>query len=188
MARIAVLYDTSEGQTARIAGDVARIVSETGHQVTLEDVRRLPSDFHVESFDGVVLGASIHVGKHSRQVADFVRRNRSALDRLSTAFFSVSLSAAGKTDRQQANARRCLDDFLRETNWTPAVSTTLAGALLYRQYGFFKRLVMKWIAASEGGDTDTSRNYEYTDWEQVRRFTEQFLDLVRESPTATSDR
>ena len=51
-------------------------------------------------------------------------------------------------------------------------------ALLYRQYNFFMRWVMKRIAAKAGGDTDTSRDYEYTDWNDVRAFAGQFGRMV----------
>jgi len=37
---------------------------------------------------------------------------------------------------------------------------------------------MKRIAAKAGGDTDTSRDYEYTDWNALSRFTVQFVRLV----------
>jgi menaquinone-dependent protoporphyrinogen oxidase len=32
--------------------------------------------------------------------------------------------------------------------------------------------------ASAGGDTDTSRDYEYTDWKDLREFTARFAALV----------
>jgi menaquinone-dependent protoporphyrinogen oxidase len=35
--------------------------------------------------------------------------------------------------------------------------------------------VTKGIAEREGGNTDTSRNYEYTDWNRVQAFAEEFL-------------
>jgi menaquinone-dependent protoporphyrinogen oxidase len=34
---------------------------------------------------------------------------------------------------------------------------------------------MKRIVQKAGGDVDTSRDYEYTDWEDVRRFGTQFV-------------
>lgn len=34
---------------------------------------------------------------------------------------------------------------------------------------------MKKISASAGGDVDTSRDYEYTDWERLEEFASQFL-------------
>lgn len=73
------------------------------------------------------------------------------------------------------SARECLDEFLKQTGLSPNKSDIFAGALLYRRYGFFKRLLMKWIVSRKGGDTDTSRDYEYTDWDQVTEFTQQFL-------------
>jgi menaquinone-dependent protoporphyrinogen oxidase len=49
-----------------------------------------------------------------------------------------------------------------------------AGALLYTHYNFFIRWMMKRIVATAGGDTDTSRDYEYTDWNDVRAFARDF--------------
>ena len=39
----------------------------------------------------------------------------------------------------------------------------VAGALLYTRYNIFKRWIMKRIVAKAGGDTDVSRDYDYTD-------------------------
>jgi menaquinone-dependent protoporphyrinogen oxidase len=38
---------------------------------------------------------------------------------------------------------------------------------------------MKRIATMAGRDTDTSRDYEYTDWDEVARFAEEFADQVQ---------
>jgi menaquinone-dependent protoporphyrinogen oxidase len=54
------------------------------------------------------------------------------------------------------------------------MTTQIAGALKYTQYDFFKRLIMKMIAKREGQTTDTSKDYEYTDWNAVKKFTLEF--------------
>jgi menaquinone-dependent protoporphyrinogen oxidase len=46
--------------------------------------------------------------------------------------------------------------------------------------------VMKRIAAKAGGDTDATRDYEYTDWQDLRGFTEQFGLLVARPVTASA--
>lgn len=56
------------------------------------------------------------------------------------------------------------------------------GALRYSEYGFLTRLVMKRIAADATGDTDASRDYEYTDWDEVESFAADFVEYVE--PTA----
>ena len=70
-------------------------------------------------------------------------------------------------------------DFLTSARWQPTVTTTVAGALPYTKYNWLKRWVMRRIVAKAKGDTDTSRDYEYTDWNQVRGFAREFLQLVR---------
>jgi menaquinone-dependent protoporphyrinogen oxidase len=55
---------------------------------------------------------------------------------------------------------------------------TLGGALRYTQYGFLKRFLMKQISRRHNGPTDTSRDYEFTDWQRVDRFVERVLRRV----------
>jgi menaquinone-dependent protoporphyrinogen oxidase len=38
--------------------------------------------------------------------------------------------------------------------------------------------MMRRIVAKAGGDTDTSRDYEYTDWADVRTFAEEFARVA----------
>jgi menaquinone-dependent protoporphyrinogen oxidase len=67
-----------------------------------------------------------------------------------------------------------IDQFLGETGWRPPKIRAIAGALLYTKYNFILRFVMKHIAAAGGGDTDTSRNYDYTNWAELDRFVQEF--------------
>jgi menaquinone-dependent protoporphyrinogen oxidase len=52
----------------------------------------------------------------------------------------------------------------------------IAGALKYSRYPLPLRWLMKRIAAKAGGDTDTSRDYEYTDWAQVEAYARRLAD------------
>ena len=58
-------------------------------------------------------------------------------------------------------------------------STTalFGGALRYARYGFVKRHLMNKIAGGKPGSlgNGTSRDYVYTEWDGVTRFTEAFL-------------
>ena len=68
---------------------------------------------------------------------------------------------------------------MQQTGWRPRKIGRFAGALLYTQYGFFKRWIMRRIARDKGSpDTDTSRDYVYTDWESVKGFAEEFLETL----------
>ena len=43
--------------------------------------------------------------------------------------------------------------------------------------------VMKRISKNAGGDTDTTHDYEYTDWGKVSQFAKQFSELLGEIKT-----
>jgi menaquinone-dependent protoporphyrinogen oxidase len=178
MARVAVIYGTTEGQTAAIAERVAGALADAGHDPALLHGSHLPAGFEIGAYDGVVVGASVHVGKHQRYVTRFVRDHAAALNGMPSAFFSVSLTAAAGTDEARETARGLLETFLSETGWEPDATAVFAGALRYSEYGLLTRYAMRRIARQYGDDTDTSRDYEYTDWEAVDRFAAEFADLL----------
>jgi menaquinone-dependent protoporphyrinogen oxidase len=46
--------------------------------------------------------------------------------------------------------------------------------------------MMKRIVRKAGGDTDTSRDYEYTDWGDLRAFADEFGKLVHDVSTGSA--
>ncbi len=86
----------------------------------------------------------------------------------------VSLTAVLKDGQSREELRRSRRRS-RETGWTPAITRHVAGALRYTEYDYFKRLIMRRIARQQGGDTDTSRDHEYTDWDDLTRFVDEFM-------------
>ncbi|MFD1563059.1 flavodoxin domain-containing protein [Haloarchaeobius amylolyticus] len=180
MVSILVLYGTGEGQTATVAERLVAVFAERGHDATAIDADDVPSDLEVETFDAVCLGASIHMGSHQSAVREFASDNRDALATRPTAFVQLSLSSAVDDEGRRAEAAGYVDDFLEETGWQPDRIGLFGGALRYSKYGFLKRLVMKRIARDATGDTDTSQDYEYTDWHEVEAFAADFAAFVEQ--------
>jgi menaquinone-dependent protoporphyrinogen oxidase len=87
---------------------------------------------------------------------------------------SVCLGVLQQDKKVQWEVGATIDRFVKDTGWTPTVTKSVAGALMYTRYNWIKRFVMKRIAQKAGGDTDTSRDYEYTDWNDLRAFAGQF--------------
>ena len=173
MPRILILYATIEGQTGRIAERIARSLRDSGHSVETQPAQAARDRVDPANYDGVIVGASIHYGHHPAYLRALVHDHRSALEARPSAFFSVSLSAGGRNPKPAA-ARRYIEKFLRRTDWRPEQAVSFAGALQFSKYGAFKRLLMIVFVGLVGGDTDTSRDYEYTDWDEVDRFARSF--------------
>lgn len=182
--RILLVYGTRYGQTAKIASRLAAMLDESGCVVDMRDAAELPPSFPLEGTDGIIVGASVLFGRHQRSVERFVRAHRDALNGMPSAFFSVSGAAASTRPEGPVNARRQLEAFIQRTGWQPPLTRCVGGAIAYTEYGPLTRWLIRTIQAREGGPTDTSRDHESTDWEDVRRFAAAFLSRLPAVPGA----
>jgi menaquinone-dependent protoporphyrinogen oxidase len=180
---ILILYGTSYGQTAKIARRMDDLLTASGETVTLVDASNQPRGLTPCEFDGVIVGGSIIRGRHQKGVRRFVHLHRNVLNAMPSAFFSVSGAAASRDQVARADAQRFIDAFLEETGWHPALSEPIAGAMAYTRYNPIVRWMVKRASKPAGGPTDTSRDHEFTDWTQVRRFVEAFAATLP-APTA----
>ena len=174
MTSVLILYGTTEGQTAKIAKHIGETLQTEGHSVITQDGSKLPRDFSLEPFDAIIIGASVHYGGYQKYVKQLIQKNLDVLRRKPTAFFSVSGAAASPREQDHRETEKLVDKFIEETSWRPAKTEIFGGAILYTQYSFFKRLMMKVILKSAGGPTDISRDHELTDWNAVTQFAEEF--------------
>ena len=108
-------------------------------------------------------------------------RQRAALNLIPTAFLSVCLGVLETGTKPRQELLRIMRRFLDRCGWRPTITKMVAGALLYTRYNWLKRTMMKRIAAKAGGDIDTTRDYEYTDWNAVDRFADEFAQRLRQA-------
>jgi menaquinone-dependent protoporphyrinogen oxidase len=183
MTTILVVFHTSEGQTARIAEQIAAVLRDLGDEVEVHDVAGAPAP---EQYDGVIVGDSIHAVHHSKALTRYVSDHVAVLNKLPSALFQVSLTSANPDDEHAATAQRLVQELLDRTHFDPDLVGLFAGALVYTRYGWFKRRVMRAISRREGGDTDMSRDHEYTDWQAVEQFARDVHKLVQADAVAGS--
>ena len=172
MARVLVLYSSFDGQAARVAERIGEVLTKAGHQATIRSALVPEVTHDLERHHAVIVGGAIRYGHVARYLESFVGDHATVLGNLPNAFFCVCLSASRA--KGQATAAGYVEEFQRRTRWRPSATAIFAGALLYRKYNPFLRLVMRFISGMAGGDTDTSRDYEYTDWQAVERFAAEF--------------
>ena len=180
MAHFLIVYGTTEGHTAHIAERMATVIRSAGHLVELHDAREVRRQAISGAFDGIIVGGSVHAGDHQSSLREFVQRNRDLLERVPSALFSVSLTAAEPDEAAAAETRTTVEKFITETGWRPQRVQTFAGALVYTQYNVFLRHLMKLIV-KHGGHTelDIARDYDFTDWGAVEDFAREFMSSIR---------
>ena len=167
-----ILYGTIEGHTEKIARFLARAAVEHHIRPTLSDAASTPS---LRSYDAVIIAASIHAGQYKNDIVDFVKEHSDQLNAVPSVFYSVGLSIVSGDQKVVAQLHEMTALFLEVMKWKPIVVEQIGGALQYSKYGFFKKLLIRSIMKKAGGDTDTSRDYEYTDWEALKLSFENFV-------------
>jgi len=168
MANILIIYSTTDGHTREICLRLQKVIENTGNQVTLVDIANAAA-IDLESFDKIVIGASIRYGKHSPAIYAFIKENSQRLDRKPNAFFSVNV-VARKAEKNTPETNPYLKKFLKQITWQPKMLAVFAGKINYQLYSFRDRTMIRFIMWMTKGPTDPNTNIEFTDWDQVEEF------------------
>ncbi len=52
-------------------------------------------------------------------------------------------------------------------------------AFRFSKYNYFKNLIMRIITRKKGEKIDASKDYDYTNWDQVKRFLLEFIKIQK---------
>ncbi|MFD1803911.1 menaquinone-dependent protoporphyrinogen IX dehydrogenase [Mixta tenebrionis] len=169
-----ILYSSRDGQTREIASYMANTIKP--HQEC--DVMNILHVQHLdwEQYDRVLIGASIRYGHFHPALGRFVKKHLAQLQQRISGFFSVNLTAR-KPEKRTPQTNAYTRKFLLHSPWQPDSCAVFAGALRYPRYRWSDRVMIQLIMRMTGGETDTSKEVEYTDWQQVERFAEEFVQM-----------
>ncbi|WP_386688380.1 menaquinone-dependent protoporphyrinogen IX dehydrogenase [Lonepinella sp. MS14437] len=157
-----ILYSSYDGQTKRIAEFLA---SKLSSEVEVRSI----SEQICFDFDRIIIGASVRYGYFNKNLYKFIKKNTALLNSKPSAFFGVNLTAR-KDDKNTPETNVYVRKFLQCIAWKPQCSAVFAGALLYPRYNWFDRMMIKLIMKITGGETDTDKEIEYTNWDKVTEF------------------
>ncbi|PJG82310.1 menaquinone-dependent protoporphyrinogen IX dehydrogenase [Caviibacterium pharyngocola] len=166
--KILILYSTRDGQTKKIANFIAREFVEDAAVQSLYEV----SESTLCEAEKILIGASIRYGHFDRRLYDFIEKHTALLNAKPCAFFGVNLTAR-KSGKDTPETNVYVRKFLQRISWKPYLCAVFAGALFYPRYSFFDRTMIRFIMKTTGGETDPSKEIEYTNWENVKKFAEQ---------------
>ncbi|HHF0552488.1 TPA: menaquinone-dependent protoporphyrinogen IX dehydrogenase [Vibrio antiquarius] len=175
MAKALFLYSSREGQTKKILHYIDEQLPDFDCElVDLHNVETI--DF--SQYDRVLIGASIRYGHLNKKLYQFIERNLNQLEQNKVAFFCVNLTARKEGQgKDTPEGSAYIRKFLIKSPWRPTLIGVFAGALYYPRYGWFDRTMIRFIMSMTGGETDTTKEVEYTNWEKVALFADKFREL-----------
>ena len=168
MSRIIFVYSTIDGHTLEICQRLAQVVEKDGHQSSLQELTA-SSEIDLESFDRIVIGASIRYGNHRPEVAGFIEKNISFLESKPSAFFSVN-AVARKPDKREPHTNPYVRKFLKKISWKPKHMAIFGGKIDYPSYRFWDKTMIRLIMWMTKGPTDPTATVDFTNWDEVEAF------------------
>lgn len=169
--KVLVVYSGVYGHTLKICEAMQPVLEARGLVVALAALSEETLD--PAGFDAILIGAAIRNGKHNPAVLDFIERNRALLEAKVSAFFSVNL-VARKPNKNTPETNPYVQAFLKISPWQPRQVAVFGGRVDYRRYRPFDRWVIRFIMWVNKGPTDLDTQVEFTDWDAVVRFAEDF--------------
>lgn len=172
-----ILYSSRDGQTQAIAFYIANKLQDTLNcdVISLQQA----DDVDLTQYQQILIGASVRYGRFHPALKKFVKRNATLLNHIPSAFFATNLTAR-KPEKRSPQTNAYTRKFLLSSPWQPKQCAVFAGALRYPRYRWLDRVMIRLIMKITGGETDTSKEVEYTDWQQVDRFTQEFGHIQNE--------
>ncbi|MCK6265582.1 menaquinone-dependent protoporphyrinogen IX dehydrogenase [Vibrio sp. ZSDE26] len=169
------LHSSQDGQTKKILHYIEQELSLD--ECDTKDIHQLGIiDF--TQYDRILIGASIRYGHLNKKLYQFIEKNKSALDESKVAFFCVNLTARKEDQgKDTPEGSAYIKTFLKKSPWTPSLIGVFAGALYYPRYKWFDRVMIRFIMKITGGETDTTKEVEYTNWKKVSLFADKFKNM-----------
>ena len=171
MEKALFLYSSSEGQTLKILRYIENELFGR-YECEFRDLRDFPK-VNLKDYDKVLIGASIRYGRFNKTLYKFIEQNLFELKLSKSAFFCVNLTAR-KKGKDTPEGSVYMKKFQNQSQWKPQLLGVFAGALYYPRYCFYDRIMIQLIMKITGGETDRTKEVEYTNWESVRVFSDRF--------------
>ena len=167
MSETLIIYSSTDGHTKTICLKILNSLKNPDlvKIIPLEEAET----FDLSKYKKIIIGASIRYGKHNKKVSYFVKKNINLLNQKKTAFFSVNV-VARKPEKNSPNTNPYVIKFLRDTNWKPTKVDVFAGKVDYPNYNFINKNVIRFIMMITKGPVDTKNSYEFTNWDNVKKF------------------
>jgi menaquinone-dependent protoporphyrinogen oxidase len=155
--RALVAYASKYGSTGGVADAIGK---ELCSMEVAADVLLIKNVSDISSYQAVVIGSAIYMGKWMSEAVDFIKKNRDVLRQVPVAYFLVCMTLSQPTEKKYAEVLSYMDPILKAVpEIKPVGIGTFAGALHYDNLSWLNKKILKSKGSPEG---------DFRDWSAIR--------------------
>jgi menaquinone-dependent protoporphyrinogen oxidase len=155
--KVLITYASKYGSTGGVADAIGKELCSKGMAA---DVVLIKNVRNVSSYQGVVIGSAIYMGKWMSEAVDFVKSNKDSMRQVPVAYFLVCMTLSHPTEKKQAEVLSYMDPVLKAVpEIRPVGIGTFAGALDYNNLSWLNKKILKSKGTPEG---------DFRDWNAIR--------------------
>jgi len=160
--KILVAYASKYGSTGGVADAIGKGLCSKGAAV---GVLLMKNVVNLSSYQGVMVGSAIYMGKWLSEAVDFVKENSEVLRQIPVAYFLVCMTLREPTEENRAKVLAYLDPVLKAIpEIKPIGIGAFAGALDYNNLSWLNKKILKSKGTPEG---------DFRDWKAIRTWAEE---------------
>jgi menaquinone-dependent protoporphyrinogen oxidase len=167
--KVLVAYASKYGSTGGVADAIGK---ELCSKDVAADVVLIKNANNISSYQGVIVGSPIYMGKWMSEAADFVKKNKESLRKVPLAYFLVGMTLARHPEKR-AEALSYMDPILKAVpEIEPVGIGTFAGAMDYNNLSWINKKILASKGSPEG---------DFRDWDAIRAWAREpiYAKLVR---------
>ena len=155
--RALVTYASKYGSTGGVADAIGK---ELCSKEVAADVLLIKNVSNISSYQAVVIGSAIYMGKWMSEAVDFLKNNRDILRQVPVAYFLVCMTLSRPTEKNRAEVLSYMDPILKAVpEIKPVGIGTFAGAMDYSNLSWLNKKILKSKGTPEG---------DFRDWSAIR--------------------
>lgn len=184
--RVLVVYGTRYGSTTGVAKKIIEKATELGFDTELVNLKanKEANWPKIMEYDGVIIGSGIKVGQWTKDVQNFVKRNREQINsHPHLALYTVSGFGSGEKTREKAINEGIIANMEKFGLDVSKIGYVAFGGVFdltkKSSFGFFDKLIVKLIGKDDPM-IEKGKKTDYRDWDRITKFTTDFLKQLQE--------
>lgn len=165
MKKVLVAYASKAGSTSEVAKAIGDVLSKSDADVTVEQIKNVKD---ISAYQAVVVGSLIRMGNWVPEAKSFVEKNKAALEKVPTAFFTTSLTLKDDTKEAMAKVAGFVEPVLQIVK--PVENGLFAGNMDTSRLSFLDRMIIEKMIKETNGD--------YRDWAKINAWAEKLVPLL----------